>query len=331
MPTEGEAHKTGHYAPNMAEGRKSKPRSRPTRPIGLSGEGAPSKPNSPPTKHELGWFIPSPLSNRLHQKSALGKPIDGGIILSEEEVMFCHWHRHVPLAEGWVDERLAENPNFVYKTVAYDVVRSAGEKVVPIDGRWLRWSRESHPNKGDAVAEVRWSIVKDDFDIDELLNWTKSLAEKGLKAEIAIVDDEMDVTMYRLSIIEPEGNLIPATKDEHPQLGIEHMSRRFLRQDELDWVDGIENPVTDLFSELNSRGLLMRPGFKYGCRWRVYSTPVEEDHAPWLMQMEEDAPSNWEGVCLSVRLAEGVNKGWVVAIKRGTWNFLVISRHLPGR
>ena len=47
------------------------------------------------------------------------------------------------------------------------------------------------------------------------------------------------------------------------------------------------------------------------------------------MQMEEDAPSNWEGVCLSVRLAEGVNKGWVIAIKRGVWNFLVISRHLP--
>ena len=75
----------------------------------------------------------------------------------------------------------------------------------------------------------------------------------------------------------------------------------------------------------------MRPGFKYGCRWRVYSTSVEEDHAPWLMQMEQDAPSNWEGVCLSVRLAEGVNKGWVIAIKRSCWNFLVISRHLPGR
>jgi tRNA splicing endonuclease len=75
----------------------------------------------------------------------------------------------------------------------------------------------------------------------------------------------------------------------------------------------------------------MRPGFKYGCRWRVYSTSVEEDHAPWLMQMEQDAPSNWEGVCLSVRLAEGVNKGWVIAIKRSSWNFLVISRHLPGR
>ena len=47
----------------------------------------------------------------------------------------------------------------------------------------------------------------------------------------------MDVTMYRLSIIEPEGSLTPATKIEHPRLGIEHLSRQFLRDDELDWIN----------------------------------------------------------------------------------------------
>ena len=315
----------------MADGRKSRPRSRPTRPIGLSGEGAPAKPNMPPTKHESGWFIAEPISNRLYQKSALGKPIEGGIVLTEEEVMFCHWHRHVPLEEGWVENRLSEDPNFAHKSVAFDVIRSAGEKVVPVDGKWLRWSRESHPSKGDSEAEVRWSLAKDEFDINELLDWTMSLSENSRKAEIAIVDDEMDVTMYRLSIIDPEGKLVPATKSDYPLLGVEHLSRKFMREEELDWINGVQNPVTDLFDELNSRGLLMRPGFKYGCRWRVYATPVEEDHAPWLMQMEVDAPSNWEGVCLSVRLAEGVNKSWVIAIKRSSWHFLVISRHLPGR
>ncbi|MDP6906525.1 MAG: hypothetical protein QF440_03815, partial [Candidatus Thalassarchaeaceae archaeon] len=275
--------------------------------------------------------IPAPISNRLYQKSALGKPIEGGIILTDEEVMFCHWHRHIPLPEGWVDERLKEDADFAHRAVAFDVVRNAGEKVVPSGERWLRWSRESHPSKGGPEAEVRWARTRDNLDMSELLDWAKSLSEESMLGELAIVDDEMDVTMYRLSIIEPSGNLTPATKSEYPQLGIEHLSRKFLRKDELDWINEVQNPVTDLFGELNSRGLLMRPGFKYGCRWRVYSTSVEEDHAPWLMQMEQDAPSNWEGVCLSVRLAEGVNKGWVIAIKRSSWNFLVISRHLPGR
>ena len=315
----------------MAEGRKSKPRARPTRPIGLSSEGSPTKPNPFPVKKGDGWFLSAPLSNRLYQKSALGKPVDGGIILTSEEIMFCHWHRHVPLEDGWVDSQLQLDPDFAHKAVAYDVVRSAGEKVVPISGKWLRWSRESHPNKGDADAEVRWARARDDLNIDDLLDWTESVSNDDMNAEFAIVDDEMDVTMYRMELIEPHGNLVPATKDNYPLLGVEHLSRKFLRDDELDWINGVENPVTDLFGELNSRGLLMRPGFKYGCRWRVYSTKVEEDHAPFLMQMEEDSPKNWEGVCLSVRLAEGVNKGWVIAVNRGGWKFLLIRRHLPGR
>lgn len=315
----------------MSEGRRSKPRTRPTRPIGLSNQGIPTKPNPPPQPHDDGWFIPAPISNRLYQKSALGKPIEGGIILTDEEVMFCHWHRHIPLPEEWVDERLKEDADFAHRAVAFDVVRNAGEKVVPIGERWLRWSRESHPSKGGPEAEVRWARTRDNLDMSELLDWAKSLSDEGMLGELAIVDDEMDVTMYRLSLIDPQGNLTPATSEEHPLLGVEHLSRKFLRKDELDWINGISNPVTDLFDELNTRGLLMRPGFKYGCRWRVYSTPVDVDHAPWLMQMEQDSPQNWEGVCLSVRLAEGVNKGWVVALDRGGWNFLLISRHLPGR
>ena len=331
MSTEGEAHKTGHCAPNMAEGRKSKPRSRPTRPIGLSIEGAPSKPNPPPSEHELGWFIPAPLSNRLHQKSALGKPIEGGIVLTEEEVMFCHWHRHVPITEEWFEKIVSEDSDFPYRVVAYDVARSGGEKVVPKGDQWYRWQRESHPSRGKYSAKIKWARTEHILDYIELLSWVQNNQEEECLSEIAIVDDEMDVTMYRVSTIDPTGKVIPATREFYPNLGIEQMSRRFLREDEEMWINGVDNSVTKLFDELNGRGLLMRPGFKYGCRWRVYSTPVSEDHAPWLMQMVEDAPKDWEGICLSVRLAEGVNKGWVVAIFSGTWQFLMFRRHLPGR
>lgn len=315
----------------MADGRKSKPRVRPTRPIGVSKVGGPVRENPPIEPHNDGWFIATPLSNRLYQKSAIGKPIDGGIVLTDEEAMFCHWHRHVPLPDGWVDERLEEDPNFAHKSVAFDVVRNAGEKVVPVGNEWLRWPRESHPSRGQPQAAIHWARTQDDLNIESLLEWSKDLGERGLLGEVAIVDDEMDVTMYRLSIIDPRGSLKPATRDNYPLLGVEHLSRKFLRKEETDWINGLQNSATDLFDELNSRGLLLRPGFKYGCRWRVYTTPVDVDHAPWLMQMEDDAPKNWEGVCLSVRLAEGVNKGWVVAIFNEGWNFLLFSRHLPGR
>ena len=116
---------------------------------------------------------------------------------------------------------------FPYKSVAYDVVRSAGEKVVPVDGKWMRWSRESHPTKGKSVAEVRWSRAKEEFSIDDILGWAESLKSTGLKGEMAIVDDEMDVTMYRIDLIEPTGDLSPATAEHHPLLGLNTCPENF--------------------------------------------------------------------------------------------------------
>ena len=57
--------------------------------------------------------------------------------------------------------------------------------------------------------------------------------------------------MYRMELIEPQGKLVPATRDNYPLLGVEHLSK-IPRDDELDWINGEENPVTDLFGELNS-------------------------------------------------------------------------------
>ena len=68
-----------------------------------------------------------------------------------------------------------------------------------------------------------------------------------------------------------------------------------------------------LYAVVDNAGLLLRPGFKYGCRWRAYEEDIEVAHAPWLIQPENEAPSTWEEVCLAVRLAEGVNKRWLCA------------------
>ena len=314
----------------MAGGRKSKPRVRNKRPIGLKNADSPSRKIPVPGKLENGWFVKEPVASRLYQKSAIGVPTEGGIIINDEELMFCHWHRHLPLPENWLENKLNSEPDFVHQIVAYDTIRSSGDKLVSKDGVWYLWNREHHPSNSMHTSEVKWFRSKDTFDLDSIIDWTIGL-EDSVNSDIAIVDEEMDVTMYRVSVVDPKGELIPSTKDNHPNLGVEHLSRVFYRDDEIDWMNDSQSSVTELFSELNSRGLLVRPGFKYGCRWRVYSTPIEQDHAPWLMQMSDDVSSNWEGVCLSVRLAEGVNKSWVIAFKRDGWNFIQFRRHLPGR
>ena len=42
---------------------------------------------------------------------------------------------------------------------------------------------------------------------------------------------------------------------------------------------------------------------------------MKETHADWLVQPPKNAPINLESLCLSVRLAEGVNKLWTQVIK----------------
>jgi hypothetical protein len=120
-------------------------------------------------------------------------------------------------------------------------------------------------------------------------------------------------------------------------IGVEHLSGRHLRQEEGEWLNVMLNDLElpselELFNDLMLRGVLIRPGFKFGSRWRVYDTPVGEAHAPWLVQPVELAPVNWEAACLAVRLSEGVNKFWLCALPmNGEWFYLQMQRWLPGR
>ena len=120
-----------------------------------------------------------------------------------------------------------------------------------------------------------------------------------------------------------------------PSIGVEHLSGINLRHEELDWIlSKINQQDTgdSLFSFLVDAGCILRPGFKYGCKWRVYDDYVTNSHAPWLLQPISDAPSSWEQMCLAVRLAEGVHKKWICGFgEHNNWVFLNIKRWRSGR
>jgi hypothetical protein len=304
-----------------------------------------------------GWFLPDPLSQRLHQKSALGRRTEGGILLTPEEVMFCHWYRHVPLPSGsrWFDEQLAEDPSLIQRTIALDVLRNGGERVVPVvhleqrfgplpNGTWaVRWERHEPWTSHEGFSQVRLQRTHDPLDWVELAAWVEGVHATGHVAELCVVDDEFDTTIYHLSIAHPIGGHATLTdmspearraleqacvsavkvgggffvghQDDWPlpTVGVPHFSGRFLRVEEHQWILGHEADDEGLYASLMNRGLLLRPGFKYGCRWRAYEEDIDVAHAPWLIQPEHEAPSTWEEVCLAVRLAEGVNKRWLCA------------------
>ena len=58
-----------------------------------------------------GWVIDGQSTNRLRDKSAIGRPTeDGKLILSAGEIMYCHHYRNIPLpSEDWFGSTILEN------------------------------------------------------------------------------------------------------------------------------------------------------------------------------------------------------------------------------
>ena len=114
--------------------RKFKPRVRTTRSLDLDNVGLDETQKiQPPTAFGDLWKIAPPLSTRLYEKSALGHRLeDGSIALTASEVLFCHWHRHVPLPNAsWLESELEKNPRLIYEAIILDVGRNGGEMIVP--------------------------------------------------------------------------------------------------------------------------------------------------------------------------------------------------------
>ncbi len=349
------------------------PRVRTTRPLGssLSANAPPAKPHPRPIAMDGLWYLPSPLAQRLHQKSALGQLTkDGGILLTVEEVMFSHWYRHVPLPDDddWLGNQLDADPSILSRVIVMDVMRNGGELVVPVShlkdryqnlhpATWaVRWQRHESWKKHDGFSQIRFQRTHDVINWDELQHWVETVVSHGHRPELCVMDDELDLTVYMLSHESPVGDQrIPLDLDEEenlrldslldqavaiegghfisddlkwmlPAFGIQHLSGRYLREEEYMFL-AQEDHSDSLYQHLAGQRLLLRPGFKYGCKWRVYETEINTEHAPWLVQPVDMAAETWEGVCLSVRLAEGVNKRWLCAIPdEASWSFLSIRR-----
>lgn len=225
----------------------------------------------------------------------------------------------------------------------------------------LGWPRGSAWMKEAPTAQIRVHRTSEVVNWHELLEWFDDVSDRGQEPYLCVVDDEMEGTVYRLNepllhgvhrapndLSQREHDLVSKALDKSatsgttvylpyaeewplPSVGVEHFSGRMLTSLEVG-LFGEQSNDSDarrsLHGFLLDLGLMLRPGFKYGSLWRAYEHPIREEHAPWLIQPVELAPVNWEGVCLSARLADGVHKAWVCAFKDGDsgWRFLSIAR-----
>ena len=178
----------------------------------------PQTPLTPRARWEGGWFVSEPLAHRLHQKSALGLRVDGGLLLTPEEVLFCHWYRHLPLpADGWFPASLKDDTALLRRTIALDVLRNGGERVVPVVhlasrydnlplATWaIRWERQEAWTAHPGHTQVRIQRTHDPLDWDELGRWVFGCSRLWARSRARQIDDEFDTTVYHLSFMEPKG------------------------------------------------------------------------------------------------------------------------------
>ena len=272
-------------------------------------------------------IMTEPQWQRLWEKSGIGTKIEGGgLKFFPEEVIFAHIHRHQSLPhENWINDNMNNFPDLENKYFILEALRVPGNLVqlYPEDncsqGTWaLRWHKEHHPDRDNPTSEIRWYKARDDLDINEIFSWTVSVVNKDRIPEVLVIDDEFSIVSYELKIADPTGNVhydSSLEMIEWDNLGINTRFGNRFNEIELSIIHNKELTTHNtVLSDLISRGIAIRSGFKYGTLWRGYSNKIGTEHAPWLIDTAIEAPINWTQACLNARLAAGVNKQYIVAI-----------------
>ena len=312
------------------------------------------------------WIYEGPAAERLWQKSAIGSPVgERKLELSPAETLFVHYHRHLVLpTNNWMNNALNQNSMLLQEYSILEALRIPGNKIVLSQNMGLfskqvnpkswaaRWTSNTHPRNSEAISEIRWFHESDKLDAGELHQWAIDVNSSGRIAEVLVVDEELSIVTYQLSSQNPRGSfqeheaiesltnlsggipsanglLYPFDDWKIKQLGVPTAGGIHLDSIICEIIQGL-NPLSEgamILADLLNRGLVIRPGFKYGTRWRCYDKPLGEDHAPFLVALPEDAPRDWAGACLASRLASGVNKIWLHPVSQGdSWSYLAITR-----
>ena len=105
------------------------------------------------------------------RKKRIGSTKRGWIdLLTASEVLFCHWHRHLPLPnEHWLIQELEQNPRLIYEAIIMDVGRNGGEMIVPFEHQFaydslawgVRWHRDRNHLKDKHQASVSIATTHD--------------------------------------------------------------------------------------------------------------------------------------------------------------------------
>ena len=212
------------------------------------------------------------------------------------------------------------------------------------------------------IYMVRAVSERTAFDISTYTNEASQTEDRGKELLYGVVDEEGDVTYYKMSHRDPKGGIPPKDKIERTQgrlirdrIFVFDPADSLILRDSGFYGKMIENVLQlslieacylvkrkelsvyssqtgkkmslsslkefgretqdefDLrlkaYSDLRSRGLVVKTGFKYGTHFRAYEGSPEDCHARYLFHVVDAANRTmWPEISRAVRLSGGVKK-----------------------
>jgi len=96
-------------------------------------------------------------------------------------------------------------------------------------------------------------------------------------------------------------------------------------------IEPLFETLLGVYSDLKSKGLIVKTGFKYGSHFRAYKGDPENTHSQYLIwAASSDYTTSWPEISRAIRLAHTVNKEFLIGSRKGhVVEYLGIERMRP--
>jgi len=290
------------------------------------------------------------LAHRLSSEG-FGKMKKGRLELELEEAAYLIEHRKIPLdLLSFLRDAAGIEKGIEDRAMVYIELRKRGYRAKP--GAVLSAIR------GERSINVRVYSERERFSFRSVITALKK--EKSFI--VCIVDEECDITAYRLSLFKPQnyGRDVQGTMSAHltggrifsestlegfgePFAGIYELSlyetQYLLRKGVLslngcdDFLSVAKKEQKDfelayaVYEDLMDKGYDPKTGFKYGTYFRVYDFKVDKVHAPYLVHgFKEGSRVAWNEISRASRLAHSVKKKMLFASVGEEINYIKCER-----
>ena len=260
----------------------------------------------------------------IHNKYSMGTVDGRNIILKPYEAIYLYLRRRIEPFNGALKSEVSLISNLIgeediHKLKVYLELKEEGTKI-SIDPDFFNVVRKNE----------KQSVIRRVVPVREKESITFAWLHEMLGKNVASVDDDGDVTYYRLNSADLHGKNI--TEEKTPRDIVKIGKRGLARQEDIPaWMGDrvgsvsflseqefsiLTNPESEenvslIYRNLVQNGMIVKTGFKYGCTFRAYEDSIE-NHSEYLIHVA-GKKMEWYEVSRAVRVAGAVKKSMIFA------------------